>query len=328
MKIGIIGLGSFGTALANYFCEQGFDVLAWSIEQKVVDTINTKKVNEFYFPDHKLNENLKTTGDLKEFASFETIFLLLPALAIKEVVSQMDLAPGVKIINCAKGLCKDNLTPIQTLKEIVKVDFSPFVLSGPGFAKDILDKKPIGFTLGGEISEDELKSLAKSFSSRKMRIYTSNDVLGVELGGILKNVIAIAAGISDGLGYGDSARAGLITRGLVEMSKLGVALGAKRETFFGLSGLGDLVLTASVDTSRNRRFGLALGAGSSVNEALESLNSTVEGAKSAKSIVMLAKKCKVEMPLSEAVVKVLEDVGSTEEIFSNLIVRPIKTETE
>lgn len=328
MKIGIIGLGSFGTALANYFSEQDFDVLAWTHDQNVKDSVNNKKINTAYFPNHKLHSGLNVTNDLSELYGYETLFLMLPALAIKEVAGSVKFNSGVKIINCAKGLCEDNLTPVQMLKKVIKVDFSPFVLSGPGFAKDILNKKPIGFTLAGEVAQEELKGLARNFSSQQMRIYTSNDVLGVELGGILKNVIAIAAGISDGLGFGDSARAGLITRGLVEISKLGVALGAKRETFFGLSGLGDLVLTASVDTSRNRRFGLALGSGSSVNEALTDLASTVEGAKSAKSIVKLAKKCKVEMPLSEAVVKVLEDVGSTKEIFSNLIVRPIKTETE
>ncbi|MCL4139314.1 UNVERIFIED_CONTAM: hypothetical protein GTU68_037006 [Idotea baltica] len=326
MQIGILGLGNFGTALADYLASQSFNVIAWSREKEVVNSINSANKNPVYLSQYSLSKNLKATNRIKDLENAEIVLVMLPALALKEVLPNLELKDDCTVISCSKGLATSNRTPLEIIEETLGSKIDSLVLSGPGFAKDIISKKPIGLTLAGE--DIKAKEVANLFSSNTMRIYTSNDKLGVEFGGILKNIIAIVVGISDALDFGDSARAGLLTRGLAEIIRFGVAMGAKRDTFVGLSGLGDLVLTATSDKSRNRQFGLALGSGLSVEEALEKIGSTVEGVKSAPKILAMALEKKVEMPLTEALVRVLKNQENVSSIFSNLISRPIRTEIE
>lgn len=336
MLIGILGLGNFGTALADYLASHQtlvssqtlafspFEVIAWSKDSEVVKSINSANKNPSYLSEYNLSKNLKATNQIKDLKTVDIILIMLPALALKKVLPSLELKANCTVISCAKGLATNDKTPLQIINETLKQEVNSLVLSGPGFAKDIILKKPIGLTLAGDKAEE----IAKLFSSKTMRIYTSDDKLGVEFGGILKNIIAIVVGISDALEFGDSARAGLLTRGLAEIIRFGVAMGAKRDTFVGLSGLGDLVLTATSDKSRNRQFGLALGSGLSVEDALKKIGSTVEGVKSAPKILAMALEKNIDMPLTEALVGVLNNQEDVRSIFSNLISRPIRTELE
>jgi glycerol-3-phosphate dehydrogenase (NAD(P)+) len=338
LKIGIIGLGNFGTALAQHFSKhaekQKLEVLAWSRDTEVVDRINQEHFNPKYLSDFKLDIRFKATTKLSDLADSDYIFLMLPASTLPEIFKDLPRNSSTKFVSCMKGLCANNLTPLQFLSQQDSFKNETLVLSGPGFAKDLIAGKPISVVIAGK--ELLAKEFANNFSIANLRFYHATDTLGVELGGILKNVIAIAAGVADGLGLGDSTRAGLVTRGLHEMMKIGSALGAEKQTFFGLSGLGDLVLTATCDTSRNRQVGLRLSknwtsasgqkAGESLDTILNEIASVAEGVKSAKKVLDLALAAGIEAPITKVVNDLLELKLSPNEAVDRLLARSIKAE--
>lgn len=326
VEIGVIGLGNWGTALAQHFASSSFPVLAWSRNEKVVDSINNNNLNSSYLSDLELSPNLKATTDLESVCSKEVVIVAVPAKVLSKVVEKAPLSDSSIYVSAIKGMDPDTFqTPLSVLKSISSKNLKLAVISGPGFAKDIARNRPAGLVVASN-DEKDAKMLAEIFSSDSLRVYTSKDTFGVELGGILKNIIAIAAGIVDGLDLGDSARAGIITRGLAEMTELAVAMGAQRETLFGLSGLGDLILTATCNASRNRRVGLGIGMGMTVDEVVDTIGSVAEGLNSTPIILKLAKEHGVEVPITEGVQLVLEGKIKPKDLIAKLILRPTKAE--
>jgi glycerol-3-phosphate dehydrogenase (NAD(P)+) len=327
-KIGVLGLGNWGTALANHFAVMGFDVLGWSIEADVVESINKDHRNCNYLNHVVLNERMRATSDLDKVCERPFLVLVLPSSVLGEVLPQAKISENTILVSGIKGINhQELLTPLQCADKYLPVKAQLAVVSGPSFAKDVVVQKPVGLVAAAEDRKVAAK-VADFFTSEWVKVYTSEDPLGVELGGIIKNVIAIAAGVSDGLQLGDSARAGLVTRGLAEMMRLVHALGADVRTLSGLSGLGDLVLTATCDASRNRTVGLRLGRGESLEHIVKTLGSVAEGIKTAPLVMKLARRHGVEMPISEQVQRLLQGEISPEEMARLLISRPVKPELD
>ena len=301
MRIGIIGGGAWGSALAHILSRK-HKVLVYDRNPQKVKLIN----NGIYPADTslKISPAVKATGNFDEVISFaEAVLISVPTQAVREVLKRFPEGFSKPLINTAKGI---EIETFKTVSEIVKEllpEANYFVLSGPSFAKEVVQEKPTAVVLSGFDKQTGLK-LQENFNLPFFRIYWNDDTKGVELGGALKNVMAIAVGICDGMNLGLNARSALITRGLKEMAYFGEKLGAKRDTFYGLSGLGDLVLTATGDLSRNRRFGLAIGRGTPVGEALKKIG-TVEGYHTVKALYGIAQKLKLDMPITETVYKVL-----------------------
>ncbi|RMG41293.1 MAG: NAD(P)-dependent glycerol-3-phosphate dehydrogenase, partial [Candidatus Dadabacteria bacterium] len=304
-KISVLGLGNWGTALANHLAQAGYLVTGWSIESDIVESINKNHINCRYQSGTTLSSNLRATSELVEALDNQIIVLVVPSDALSDVLPRVNLEEGSLLVSAVKGLEKSSLkTPLQYARQVLGDKVKLSVLSGPSFAVDVVAGKPCGVVAASEHEEDA-RLTANIFSHGNMRVYISTDPLGVELGGILKNVIALAAGISDGMGLGDSARAGLITRGLAEITRLAVAMGANEKTLSGLSGLGDLVMTASCDTSRNRTVGLRLGRGEKLQKIIDTLGSVAEGVKTAPLVMQLAENYGVEMPITFEMSRVL-----------------------
>ena len=301
MRIGIVGGGAWGSALAHTFSKK-FDILVYDRNPKKVELINSG----IYPADTslRLNPSVKATNSLEEvLTSSDIVFISVPTQAVRDVLKKFPKGFSKPLINTAKGI---EIETFKTLSEIAKEVLPSaeyFVLSGPSFAREVVLNKPTAVVLSG-FNKDLGRELQEKLNLPEFRIYWNDDVKGVELGGALKNVVAIAVGICDGMGMGLNARSALITRGLKEMAFLGEHLGAKRETFYGLSGLGDLVLTATGDLSRNRRFGLAIGRGKKIGEALREIG-TVEGYHTVKAVYRLAQKLSLELPITETVYRVL-----------------------
>ena len=324
--VGVIGLGNWGTALANHLALAGHQVSAWTRDEEVVVSVNKDHFNSLYLKEIKLDPKLQATSSLKEVCALPLVVLAIPSSALAEVLKETKFNQDQVLVSAIKGIDPvSSMTPLQLVSSLIIPTPKLGVISGPGFAKDIVAQYPAGLVAGSKDLEIA-KMIAEIFSSESLRLYVSEDPLGVELGGILKNVIAIAAGISDGLGLGDSARSGVVTRGLAEMLRLALALGAKQETLFGLSGLGDLVLTCTCDASRNRTVGLRLGQGEKLATIVSSLGSHAEGVKTTPLVVNLARKNSVEMPIAEAVNQILRDEISPKEALRQLFNRPIKSE--
>ncbi|MGB9667458.1 MAG: NAD(P)H-dependent glycerol-3-phosphate dehydrogenase [Thermosulfidibacteraceae bacterium] len=323
MKIGVVGAGSWGSAFGLYLAGLGYDVTFWAREVEVVDSINRSKVNELFLPGFRFPEWVRAVYDINELNDCEVLVNAVPVQFIRGVYSFLKFKPRV-IVNLSKGI------EIQTGMRVSEIFGSMFdsryvVISGPSFAKEVAKGKPtacVTASLDGELA----RRISKIFSSNRFRLYYSDDVVGVELGGSLKNIIAIACGISDGLGLGLNARAALINRGLVEMARFGSFLGAKRETFFGLSGLGDLVLTATGDLSRNRRFGIELAKGKR-KEDLLSERYVVEGVFTTQAVYSIATKFSIDMPITTEVYKILFLDKDPRESLEELMGREIKYES-
>jgi glycerol-3-phosphate dehydrogenase (NAD(P)+) len=313
--IGVVGLGNWGTALAQHCSALGNKVIGWDRDRSVVNSINTNKCHSKYHEGISLN--FDATDNIDECINSEFIILAVPSEAL-ETIRLENIRKDSIIISAIKGFIGEK-TPLQYLES--KVSNSLCVLSGPSFAYDVIRGNPLGIVAG---SKDVAEIVSTKFSGRGMRIYPSTDSLGVELGGALKNIIAIAAGVSDGLGYGDSTRAGIITRGLAEMIRLSSALGAKFETLCGLSGLGDLLMTASSPLSRNRTLGFRLGRGEKIQDI--NLGSVAEGIGTSKKALILGKKCGVELPITEQVVKLIEGEITPIEMEKNLLARALNKE--
>jgi glycerol-3-phosphate dehydrogenase (NAD(P)+) len=322
--ITVLALGSWGTALAQHLASKGHDVLGWAREKEVVDSINANNSHPSCFKDQKLN--FKATTDLELALKRPILVLAFPSSAMAEMLSTMRLSEEKLIVSALKGLNASTLqTPLQYLTTVCPKQNKSAVLSGPSFAIDLVNGRPLGM-LAASNDSVVARKVAELFSAPNLKVYLSDDPLGVELGGILKNVIAIAVGVCDGLGCGDSARAGLITRGLAEITRLAQAMGARSQTLFGLSGLGDLIMTASCNTSRNRTVGLRLGQGENLDTIIKTLGAVAEGVVTTPLVLELAKKHNVEMPITERVDKILKQQLGIKEAAKELLSRPMKTE--
>ncbi len=301
MEFFVLGGGRWGCALATHLGKKGHKVLVYDINPEVI-----KKINEGKHPYYEgiFLKNVKGTQFLRDMSRFKNVICALPTQVVSEVVSKLDLK-GKNFISASKGIDTRTLKRITQIVREREKEVNLFVLSGPSFAEEVSKGLPTALVLGYE-REEEARRIQEALNSKTFRVYLNPDLVGVELGGALKNVIAIAVGISDGLGYGYNARSALITRGMHEMARIGEALGGRRETFFGLSGAGDLILTATSDLSRNRTFGLLLGRGFSPEEALRKIAQTVEGVKTAEALSRIIEEKGIHAPICMGVYRILK----------------------
>ena len=294
-SIGVIGAGSWGTALAYLLYQNGHDVTLWSIVEAEVELLTTKRENPDKLPGVKLPDSMVITSDLQEAVSGKDVLVLaVPSLFVRSTACKMKeyVGKGQIIVNVAKGIEDGTL---HTLSQVIGSELPQAeiaVMSGPSHAEEVGQGIPTTIVVGAR-NRETAEYLQNIFMSNVFRVYTSPDVLGIELGGALKNVVALAAGIADGLGYGDNTKAALITRGITEIARLGMAMGGKLETFSGLSGIGDLIVTCASMHSRNRRAGILIGKGYSYEEAMKEVNMVVEGVYSAKAAIGLAEKYQI-----------------------------------
>ncbi len=326
-KIAVIGAGSWGTTLASLLVEKGHDVSLWAYEKEIVDEINNSRTNSTYLPDVKLSANLKATNSIEDAVKGARYILnVVPTQFTRHIFKQIVrfIHEDAVIISASKGIEQGTLMTVSSiLKDLTGRMVA--VLSGPSFAKEVVKKLPTAVTLATENSDRGLL-LQEIFNTHYFRVYTHTDVLGVEIGGALKNIIAIASGISDGLGLGHNARAALITRGLTEIIRLGERMGADKRTFSGLSGLGDLVLTCTGPLSRNYSVGVSLGKGMKLRDILLSTKSVAEGVATALSAFELSQKHGVEMPIVEQVYEVVYKDKNPADAVKLLMNRALKSE--
>lgn len=331
--IGVIGAGSWGTTLANLLADKGFPVDLWVFELELVRALQRQRENAFFLPGISLSRGIHFTHSLKEaFTGKPILVCVVPSHAVREVFSQAKahIREDALIVSATKGIEDGSfLTMSQVLRKVLgKTHKGGIVcLSGPSFAWEVCRKIPAAVTAAGSTAE-AARQVQELFTRPFFRVYTNPDLIGVELGGAIKNVMAIAAGTSDGLGFGYSSRAALITRGLAEMSRLGLKLGAVAETFSGLSGLGDLILTCTGDLSRNRQVGLELGKGRSLSAILGEMKMVAEGVRTTKALRELARKLGVEMPITEKVYEILYEGKAPREAVGELMSRHPRSEKE
>ena len=327
----VLGAGSWGTALAIQFARSGRATRLWGRDRERLLAMGRSRRNERYLLGGDFPPSLTVEPDLPAaLANARDVLVVVPSHAFRTVLGEIApfLAPDMRLAWATKGLeLETGRLPHQIAREVLGSQRSVAVLSGPTFAREVGAGLPTAMTIASTDVEFA-KVLAQDLSSSNFRAYTSTDIAGVEIGGAVKNVLAVGAGLSDGLGFGANTRVALITRGLAEMMRLGVALGAKRETFMGLAGLGDLVLTCTDDQSRNRRFGLLLAAGATPEQALAEIGQVVEGYTAAKAVRTVAARLGVEMPLCEGVYRVLHSGVPAKDAVRELMSRPIKSETE
>ncbi len=332
-RIGVVGAGSWGTALAILLANNGYDVDLWVFEPELVEDIKYKRENTIYLPGIRIPENIYPHGDIESVvADHNLILMVVPSHVYRSVAEQVKpyLGDGAIVVSATKGIENETLLTMsgvweQVVGEERNVHFT--CLSGPSFAKEVVKMIPSAVTVACE-RLDIAEEVQRVFANDYFRVYTSTDVIGLEIGGAVKNVIALAAGACDGLGFGYNTRAALITRGLAEMARLGVAMGAHPITFLGLAGVGDLLLTCTGDLSRNRTVGYQIGQGKSLDEILSGMKMVAEGVKTAKSVYFLSRKLDVEMPICEQVYKVLYEGGNPKEAVRYLMTRPPKHEWE
>ncbi len=326
-SIGVIGSGAWGTALAQTAVVAGRDTLIWAREGDVAREINEQHTNQVFLPGIALSPMLKATNDLGAIAQCDAILLVSPAQHLRTVAGALaqHYRVGTPVVICAKGIEQATGKLMGTVLSESLPEATQAVLSGPSFASDVAKGLPAALTLATG-KEDLARALAEAIGSRSFRIYWSSDQIGVELGGALKNVLAIAAGIVDGRGFGASAHAALVTRGFAEMRRFGAALGAKPETLTGLSGLGDLLLTCGSPQSRNMSLGRALGQGKTLAEVLGARRSVAEGVFTAAAVTKLAAEKGVEMPIATAVHGIVEGRLDVNEAIEGLLSRPFRAE--
>ena len=308
-KITILGAGSWGTALAILVARNGCQVLLWGHNHEHMAALAMVRKNQRYLPGQTFPEHLNVTSDLKKAAGFSDLILVsVPSHAFKSTLVNLKpyaLSKTLKIAWATKGFNPEDGSLLhQVVADVFSPELPAAILSGPTFAREVSDNLPTAITIASQQPEFA-NQLADILHNDRFRAYTCSDVIGVEVGGAVKNVLAIAAGIADGLGFGANTRAALITRGLNEIMRLGIKMGGKQETFIGLAGLGDLVLTCTDDHSRNRRFGLALGQGKNKISIIKEIGQEIEGISAAKETFLLAQKLDIEMPITEQTYKVL-----------------------
>lgn len=329
--VGVIGAGGWGTALAKLLCEKGNDVTLWCHGEECFREIQTRRENRPYLPGIVLPVSLKSTRSLRESVfSKELLICAVPSHAVREVLENAAawVGPQSLWICGTKGIEEGTL---MTMDEVFREVFGSNVrnrlafISGPNFALEVAQELPAATTVAA-FAPEVAKEIQAALSTSSLRVYTSEDVIGVQLGGVVKNVIAIAAGISDGLGLGHNARAALITRGLAEMTRLAVKMGADPLTLSGLPGLGDLILTCTGDLSRNRQIGIRIAQGKSLTEVLSGMRMVAEGVRNTRSVYLLAAKLGVEMPIVEQMYRVLYEGKRPREAVRDLMQRALKAE--
>ena len=326
-RIGVVGGGAWGTALATTARLAARDVLLWARAPSVVDEINRKHANAAYLPDVTLDAALAATTDLARMAEVDAVLFATPAQTQRSMALALarHIAPGTPVVICAKGLEQGSGKLMTDVLAETMPDCRMAVLSGPGFAADVVRGLPTALTLA--CGDEGLgKALAEAIGCRHFRLYWTGDTAGVAFGGAMKNVLAIAAGIVDGRGLGASAHAALVTRGFAELRRLGVAFGANPETLVGLSGLGDLLLTCGSAQSRNMRLGQLLGKGRSLSEALAVLHSTAEGVYTAAAAVRYADAHGIDVPIAAAVHAIIEGDVTVDAAIEGLLSRPFRAE--
>ncbi len=332
-KIGVVGAGSWGTALAKLLAEKGFDLDLWAFEPEVKEQINTKRENVFFLPGKKLPENITCTNNLeKAVKDKDLVLIVVPSHCMREVAEKMKgfVSPESIVVTASKGIeNKTHLTMFGILKEIlVSVkEKNLCVLSGPSFAKEVADRLPSVVAVASTDKKTS-KYVQHVFACPCFRVYTNDDPVGVEIGGAMKNVIAIAAGICDGMEMGLNARAALITRGLTEMTRLGIRLGANPHTLSGLSGVGDLLLTCTGDLSRNYTVGKRVGAGEKIKDITNEMRMVAEGVKTTKSVYNLSRKLGIDLPICNEVYYVLYEDLAVAETKDRLMNRALKHELD
>ena len=328
-KIGIIGSGTWGTAIAVLLRNNGHEVTLWSAIPAEIEEMAKTRTHK-NLPGVTLPEGIIYTADLEEAMKDKNLLVMaVPSVFVRSTAQKMKpfCKEGQLIVDVAKGIEEKSL---HTLSQVIKDELPTAqvaVLSGPTHAEEVSRFIPTTCVIGAE-AEETACFLQNLFMNESFRIYTSSDVLGIELGGSLKNVIALAAGIADGLGYGDNTKAALITRGIHEISRLGVAMGGRLQTFYGLTGMGDLIVTCASMHSRNRRAGILMGQGKSMQEAMDEVQMVVEGVYSAKAALILAKKYNISMPITEKINEILFEGKNAKDAVRELMLRDRKVEYE
>lgn len=326
-NIGVIGSGTWGTALAVLLERNGHQVVIWSAMEEEAMSLAGKRVHP-NLPGTAIPQQIRITTDLQEAMEGKNLLVLaVPSVFVRATAARMKpwLTPGQLVVNVAKGIEESTL---MTLAQVIEEELphsDVAVLSGPSHAEEVAKGLPTTCVTGAR-TQETAERIQDIFMNQVFRVYTSPDILGIELGGALKNVIALAAGIADGLGYGDNTKAALITRGIAEITRLGVAMGGKFETFCGLTGIGDLIVTCASVHSRNRRAGVLMGEGRTMKEAMEEVQMVVEGVYSAKAALALGKKYGQSMPIVEQVNQVLFEGKAAREAVNELMIRDKRVE--
>jgi len=326
-SVGIIGGGAWGTALAQALHRAGREVLVWAREAEVVAGINARHVNDAFLPGVALDPEIRATAALADAASCDAVLMVAPAQHVRDVCQHMKshMRPAQPMVVCSKGIEQATGRLMADVVAEVLPDITRAALSGPSFAADVARGLPTALTIACA-DEPMGRLLAERLGNRRLRLYWTSDLTGVELGGALKNVLAIAAGIVDGQGLGASAHAALVTRGFAELRRFGKALGARPETLIGLSGLGDLILTCGSPQSRNMSLGRALGQGQSIAQALGGRTTVTEGVYTAVAVRRIAKEKGIDMPICAAVCDIVEGRASVADAIGKLMQRPLKAE--
>lgn len=329
-KVCIAGAGGWGLALALVLNKNGHEVTVWSVLPKEIEELKNEHENKRCLPGVRIPREIAVTGELSCALSDKDVIVMAVASPYTRSTAAMfkdHIKPGQIILDVAKGIEESTLFTLSQVIEDELPQAEVAVLSGPTHAEEVSRFIPTTCVIGAH-KEETAQYLQNLFMNENFRIYTSLDMLGIELGGSLKNVIALAAGVADGLGYGDNTKAALITRGIHEISRLGVAMGGKLETFTGLTGIGDLIVTCASMHSRNRRAGILIGQGKSMQEAMDEVQTVVEGVYSAKAALLLAKKYNIPMPITEQINEVLFNGKSAKDAVSELMLRDRKVEYE
>ncbi len=320
--IGVIGAGSWGTALALLLANKGHRVSLWVYERELYETLRTQRENTLFLPGFTLPESIRPSHSLEETVrASSTLLLVVPTHVIRDIVTQLKphVQPGSLIINASKGIENETLCTIhQILDQVLDAPHATAAISGPTFAQEVAQGSPSAMVAAS--SDPQIaERVQQIFSTPKMKVFTSTDPMGVEIGGALKNVIAIATGISDGMGLGYNPRAALITRGLVEITRIGTAQGARPETFSGLSGMGDLVLTCTGDLSRNRNVGIRLGKGEKLNDITRNMKMVAEGVRTVRSARSLKNKLNIQASVIEETYRVLYEEKPPQQALEDLM---------
>jgi len=333
LKIGVVGAGSWGTALAHHLALKGVEVDLWVRERDVFHQIRDRSINKTFLPGIRLSKKIKPVQSCKEVArQKDLVLIVVPSHVFRSTLRKLApyLLAETPLVVGTKGIENKSL---MTMSQVVKSEMPEYrsdsfaCLSGPSFAREVCEKHPTAVTLASS-NKGLGRYLQELFSTEYFRVYTTQDVIGVELGGALKNVIAIGAGVSDGLGFGSNARAALITRGAAEIARLGVSLGAEAVTFSGLAGIGDLILTCTGDLSRNRMVGLKIAQGMPIDKIISSMKMVAEGIKTSLSAYRLAKKMGIEMPITSEVYHIIYRGKDPRRAVKDVMTRELRVEPE
>ncbi len=328
MKITLLGGGSWGTALAKLLSENEHEVTVWLRDEEQCKILRTERVNKKYLPNVKIPDNIVFTSNINEAVKDAEILLIVtPTQMIRSILKQInnEYKTNKIIINASKGIEKGTMSLVSDIESEETINCVFAALSGPSHAEEVGLSMPTAITIACD-NKEVAEIIQDAFMSTYFRVYTNDDVIGAEIGGALKNIIALGAGISDGVGYGDNAKAALMNRGIVEIARLGIAMGADVHTFYGLSGIGDLIVTCTSKHSRNWNAGYLIGQGLTKDEAIKKIGMVVEGIPTTYAAYELSKKLKVDMPIVNAMYDVLENNADVKETVNKLMLRDKKEE--